>query len=177
MTQKEPDVSVRLLKSIRFTGIAEVEYKWDAAHEEFRLIEVNPRPWDQHRLGRATGNDLIYLAYCEHAEREMPVSRAPDATAAHSVKWVAEDSLWFAVLRIFRRRDPRLRSLRKLLAGKRIYALWSPQDPLPFLVFVIRQAVPQLVTSLVRRIASRFKAVAAYPGAGPRKRSLDGRGL
>ncbi len=51
----------RLLQKMGFTGIAEVEYKWDASTGEYQLIEVNPRPWDQHRLGKAGGADLILL--------------------------------------------------------------------------------------------------------------------
>src|SRR5581483_5834244 len=59
--------AIRLLQHMRFTGIAEVEFKWDASVGAYRLIEINPRAWDQHRLGAACGTDLILLAYCEHA--------------------------------------------------------------------------------------------------------------
>ena len=64
--------TIRLLQSIGFSGVAEVEYKWDSATGEYKLIEVNPRPWDQHRLGKACGVDLIYMAYCDHAGLAMP---------------------------------------------------------------------------------------------------------
>ena len=37
--------TIRLLGEMQYTGIAEVEYKWDAVARCFKLIEVNPRPW------------------------------------------------------------------------------------------------------------------------------------
>jgi len=168
--------SVRLLKAINFTGIAEVEYKWDAVQKDFSLIEVNARPWDQHRLGYASGNDLIYLAYCEHAELPMPPAPAHAFDTGQPVKWVAEDSLLFAILRMLRRRDPRWRSLSTLLRGKRIYALWSVRDPLPLFVFVFTQALPDLVASMVGRVTAALKACWTFGGARSEKR-LEGRGL
>src|SRR5579884_2486833 len=52
--------TVRLLEKLHFTGIAEVEYKWDRATREYKLIEINPRAWDQHSIARAAGIDLIH---------------------------------------------------------------------------------------------------------------------
>ena len=57
--------TARLLEGMGFSGIAEVEYKWDAAAAQYKLIEINPRLWDQHRLGKTNGVDLVWLAYCE----------------------------------------------------------------------------------------------------------------
>src|SRR5262249_5477798 len=97
--------AARLLKAMRFTGIAEVEYKWDAAKRTYGLIEINPRPWDQHRLGKACGVDLIYLAYCAHAGLPRPaVEKRPVGC-----KWIAEDGFFRAALRMLWRRDPRFR--------------------------------------------------------------------
>src|SRR5712692_3774978 len=36
--------AVRLLQTMGFTGIAEVEFKWDAISGQFKLIEINARP-------------------------------------------------------------------------------------------------------------------------------------
>jgi D-aspartate ligase len=123
--------TARLLSSMGFSGIAEVEYKWDAATGEYKLIEVNPRPWDQHRLGNACGVDLIYLAYCDHAGIPIPVPQTPET--GH--KWVADDTFAVTALRLLWRRDPKLWRLFHQARGKRIYAIWSALDPLPSLAF------------------------------------------
>jgi len=134
------DSTARLLETMRYTGIAEVEYKWDEAKREFHLIEINPRPWDQHRLGPACGVDVIYLAYCEHAGLPVPAIRKRPS----NVKWIAEDSFLLAALQLIRRRDPKLRRLLELARGKRIYAIWSMRDPLPWLAYMIMLFIPYL---------------------------------
>jgi predicted ATP-grasp superfamily ATP-dependent carboligase len=132
--------TARLLRNMRFTGIAEVEYKWDAGRGKYRLIEINPRPWDQHRLGNACGVDLMYLAYCEHAGLPIPamVHKSSDA------KWIAEDTFVMAALYCGRRGGAGLRRLFQQAKGRRIYAIWSATDPLPFIAYTILRFLPQL---------------------------------
>ena len=145
--------TTRLLQQMNFAGIAEVEYKWDAAKGEHRLIEINPRPWDQHRLGNACGVDLIYLAYCEHAELPMPAIRRK----APGQKWIAEDTFIIAALRFLWGRDPKLRSLFRLARGKRIYAIWSVRDPLPSVAYMATRFLPGLFATGVRALSSLLK--------------------
>jgi D-aspartate ligase len=141
----------RLLQTIGYSGIAEVEYKWDAGANEYQLIEINPRPWDQHRLGNACGVELMYLAYCDHAGLPMP---AVKPTGEH--KWIAEDSFAMAALRSFRGNSPALRTLLRLARGKRIYAIWSASDPLPLLVYFFTRFLPDVLASTGRALWNAF---------------------
>jgi predicted ATP-grasp superfamily ATP-dependent carboligase len=133
--------TVRLLQSISFTGIAEVEFKWDEAERQFKLIEVNPRAWDQHRLGKSCGTDLALLAYHEHAGLEMPVIEK----RASRQKWVAEDVFVLTALRSFVKRDSKWRGMLRLARGNRLYAIWSARDPLPAVAYAIFNFIPNLV--------------------------------
>ncbi|MEO8367697.1 MAG: hypothetical protein ABI806_00660 [Candidatus Solibacter sp.] len=142
--------TVRLLESIGYTGIAEVEYKWDAGAAEYKLIEINPRPWDQHRLGSACGVDLVYLAYCDHAGLPAPAPVKP--VVGH--KWIAEDTFITAAARSFRGGKPGLGELARLARGKRIYAIWSAGDPLPWLMFFFTRFLPDLTVTVVRSLWS-----------------------
>ncbi|MDD1756181.1 MAG: hypothetical protein LUQ39_05035, partial [Methanomassiliicoccales archaeon] len=56
---------VRFLKGIGFTGIGEIEYKWDERANEFKLIELNARPWLQNSLSAYAGLDTSYLQYLD----------------------------------------------------------------------------------------------------------------
>jgi len=96
------DRTQRLLRAIGFSGIAEVEFKWDAAAADYKLIEINMRPWDQHRLGAAAGVDVIHTAYCDLAALPVP----PPTERNVSCKWIAEDAFLMAVLRLLWTRDP-----------------------------------------------------------------------
>ena len=149
--------TARLLETIGFQGIAEVEYKWDAVAGEFKLIEINPRPWDQHRLGKACGVDLIYLAYCDHAGLGIPP--APDPAPGH--KWIAEDTLVTAAVRMLWNRDARLPEIFRRARGKRLYAVWSWRDPLPLIAYVFTRFLPELTAAVWRK----FRAAAFSPRA------------
>ena len=138
----------RLLRAMGFTGIAEVEFKWDARDRQYKLIEVNPRPWDQHRLGSACGVDLIYAAYCDHAG--IPAPSFGPAVAGR--KWIAEDTFLTTALRMLWRRDRRLFSLFRQARGKRIYAVWSWRDPAPWFVQMFGEFIPGLVAGGFRRL-------------------------
>jgi predicted ATP-grasp superfamily ATP-dependent carboligase len=141
------DTTRRLLEGMCYSGIAEVEYKWDAAAGEYKLIEVNPRPWDQHRLGKAAGVDLIYMAYCEHTGRSMP----EPAKTVLEYKWIAEDTFVTAAIRSLRGGRTKLGGLIRLARGKRIYAIWLARDPLPAAVYWVT-FIPVLIGAGTRAL-------------------------
>ena len=143
----------RLLRSMRFTGIAEVEYKWDATAGDFKLIEINCRPWDQHSLGQAAGVDVIWLAYCEHAG--LSVSR-PKADSA-ACKWIADDAFFMAALRFAATADLKnLRKVFRLARGKRVWAIWRASDPAPFFCFLFLQFLPAVAGMVWRKLRPGF---------------------
>jgi D-aspartate ligase len=145
--------TVRLLQSIGFSGVAEVEYKRDPATGEYKLIEINPRPWDQHRLGKACGVDLIYMAYCDHAGLAIQ----PGTKFVPGHKWIAEDAFLPAALGMLRRRDPKLLSLLRQARGKRIFAIWSVTDPLPLIAYVFLGFLPEVFGSRVAAARSALR--------------------
>ena len=152
-------LAVRLLQEMRFTGIAEVEFKWNKSAKEYQLIEVNPRPWDQHRLGHSSGIDLIWLAYHEYAGLPLP----RPASGFQPCKWVAEDVFVVTCLRSLWRSDGRWRALWRLAKGRRIYGIWSAADPLPsiayltttFLAGLIRKTAAHAIFSIQRRLSRK----------------------
>ena len=52
-----------LLKTLRHTGLSQVEFKLDPRDGSYRLMEVNPRLWQWHGLAAACGVDLPRIAY------------------------------------------------------------------------------------------------------------------
>jgi len=150
----------RLLRAMGFSGIAEVEFKWDSNDRQFKLIEVNPRAWDQHRLGNACGVDLVHVAYCDLLGLDRPL--IPKQGAGQ--KWIADDVFFLLLLRSLWKREGKLRSYLRLAAGQRTYAIWSIRDPLPLLGFIATRFIPQLVKtisltllSFMRRLMGRKK--------------------
>jgi D-aspartate ligase len=52
-----------LLRAMRYTGLAEVEVKFDARDGKYRLLDVNPRVWGWHTVGSRAGVDFPYLLW------------------------------------------------------------------------------------------------------------------
>lgn len=51
----------RLLASLGYTGLVEVEFKLDRRDAQFKLLDVNPRLWGWHTLGARSGVDFSWL--------------------------------------------------------------------------------------------------------------------
>ena len=57
------DYGLRILKALKWHGVAMVEFKKDSVDGEFKLMEINPKFWGSLDLGIASGVDFPYLLY------------------------------------------------------------------------------------------------------------------
>jgi predicted ATP-grasp superfamily ATP-dependent carboligase len=65
-TVEAPEVEklgTALVRQMRFTGLIEIEFKHDARDGDFKVLDINPRVWGWHTLGRSVGLDFAYLAW------------------------------------------------------------------------------------------------------------------
>jgi len=128
-TVDEPEViepAERLLAAVRFTGLAEVEFKKDPRSGQFKVLDINPRVWGWHTLSRRAGIDFPYLLWL--LTRGEPVPQARGQAGARWVHWTADLRLATEEVAAGRLsvRDY-LRSLRGPLES----AIFSWEDPMP----------------------------------------------
>ncbi|MFY9580962.1 MAG: hypothetical protein WAQ33_16740 [Gaiellaceae bacterium] len=103
---------LRLLKDLAFTGIAQVEFKYDRRDDTFRFIEINPRLWQWHENAAVCGVDLSWIAYQDVTGGTI----APATSRGCRSRWALtfNDSVVPALTRpgyvdpFFARDDPRL---------------------------------------------------------------------
>jgi predicted ATP-grasp superfamily ATP-dependent carboligase len=57
------DAARRFLASIGYSGLVEVEFKYDRRDGRFKILDVNARPWTWNALGEIAGIDFPYLAW------------------------------------------------------------------------------------------------------------------
>jgi predicted ATP-grasp superfamily ATP-dependent carboligase len=57
------EMSIRLLKKLKWYGVAMVEYKEDPRDGQSKIMEINPRFWGSLPLAIAAGVDFPYLLY------------------------------------------------------------------------------------------------------------------
>jgi predicted ATP-grasp superfamily ATP-dependent carboligase len=139
--------SIELLRAFGYRGMAEIEYKYDRSSDQYFLIEINPRHWDQHQLGMLVGVNLTWLAYTDLTDSTARVS-TPNYVSGERHKWIAETELATSTLRNFvagwrgarswKDRRTLIKStcaaIKDLSRGKRIYSLSRLDDPLPGLL-------------------------------------------
>ena len=139
--------TIALLGAFGYSGIAEVEYKFDRASGTYYLIEINPRHWDQHELGTLVGINITWLAYADLIGRPLAPC-TPEYRNGARYRWIAERELAVDIGRAafesvaktrgaerlpagWRAARQALSETRAALAGRKIYGHASLRDPLP----------------------------------------------
>lgn len=55
----------KLLQSMCLSGMVEIEFKHDHRDGQYKLLDINVRPWGWHTLCIACGLDFPYIQYCD----------------------------------------------------------------------------------------------------------------
>lgn len=119
----------RLLAEIRFTGLAEVEFKRDPRNGTLKVLDINPRVWGWHTLSKRAGVDFPYLLWLLVRGEPVPPSRG--RAGERWVHWTAD--LRLAIEEIFAGRIS-LRDYLRSIRGPVESAIFSWEDPLPGLL-------------------------------------------
>lgn len=128
-TIEEPqleELARKLLGEIRFSGLAELEFKRDPRSGEFKLLDFNARTWGYHTIAGEAGVDFPYLLF--RHQLEQPVQPQRTRSGVHWVRILTD--LPTAIAEIARGRL-RLRDYVRSLRRAQIEAVFSRDDPLP----------------------------------------------
>jgi len=124
-------IAENFLGSINYYGFAEVEFMQDLQDGNYKLIEVNPRVWGWHTIAIAAGVDLPYLLYQDMIGEEIDVRLPID-----HLKWVRLITDVPTVLSEIIRGRLRIRDYLESMKGKKEFAVFALNDPLPFIAEV-----------------------------------------
>jgi len=125
------DPAVRLLESLRFTGLAEIEFKQDPRDGEFKLLDVNPRVWGWHTLSRRAGVDFPYLLWLLAHGEPVPVIRGRSG-----VRWMHTIADVPMAINDMLKGRLSIRSYLRSLKAPRESAMFAWDDPAPGLLDV-----------------------------------------
>jgi D-aspartate ligase len=122
-------LSRRLLSAIGYTGLVEVEYKFDVRDRRYKLLDINPRLWTWSALGSRAGVDFPYLLW-----QIMTGKRVPEQTARNGVRWVRMSTDVPAAVHEILRGRISLRAYLGSLHSPLQFALMASDDVLPGLL-------------------------------------------
>jgi predicted ATP-grasp superfamily ATP-dependent carboligase len=133
-TVEAPDVEQaarRILTELRYTGLIEAEFKVDPRDGRCKFLELNPRVWGWHTLGRIANVDFPYLLWRMTLGESVPMQRRGPPAGLH---WIHLRTDLPAVVQGIRRGvRPKLASFRSL--GHQVeFAILAADDPIPALV-------------------------------------------
>lgn len=138
--------ATRFLASLDYSGLVEIEFKYDARDGLYKILDVNTRSWSWISLGAAAGIDFAALQWRVTAGEAIAPHRARSG-----VRWLYfSRDLAAAICEIFGGRlSPLdyLQTLRRPLAG----AVFAWDDPLPALLDLPLSAIRVVARALRRR--------------------------
>jgi predicted ATP-grasp superfamily ATP-dependent carboligase len=138
----------RILRTLRFDGLVELEFKRDTRDGGLKLLDVNARAWGWHSIGRAAGVDFPYLAWSAAHGATVPRLRG-----RRGVRWVHAITDVPAALTDIRAGRLSPRTYVSGLIGRTELAILSLDDPLPALL-----ELPMVLTLLWQRRRGRVDA-------------------
>jgi predicted ATP-grasp superfamily ATP-dependent carboligase len=131
-TVERPEVEAaasRFLHALAFTGLVEVEFKYDVRDRRYKLLDVNVRPWTWIGLGAAAGVDFPYLAW----QLAQGMTPAPTQGAV-AARWMHATRDLLAVLGEVRLNRRLPRDYASSLRWPIRFAAFATDDPLPGLI-------------------------------------------
>jgi predicted ATP-grasp superfamily ATP-dependent carboligase len=116
----------KLLSSIGFEGLVEVEFKFDARDGSYKLLDVNPRPWSWFELGEASGLELPV------AMRDIVLGKNIEpARAQAGGAWIHVSKDVVVAIQLAARGQLNLGEYLRSLRQKLTFATFAWDDPLP----------------------------------------------
>lgn len=123
------EISRRVLSSIQFSGLVEIEFKRDPRNEVLKLLDVNPRPWAWFSLAAASGVDLGVMLWDKVAGRQVsPVTARPN------VSWMYLSRDFPAAVQLWLKGRLSLASYFSSFASVRVWATFDRADLKPGLI-------------------------------------------
>ena len=116
----------KLLSAMRVTGMVEVEFKYDHRDGQYKLLDVNLRPWGWHTLCMACGLDFPYIQY-----RDVLGNVPTSITPCYGYHWVRLLTDIPAGIQEIRAGITTGSTYLRSLSGNVVFSVLDWKDPLP----------------------------------------------
>ncbi len=145
--------AVKFLKSLDYSGLVEIEFKYDSRDRRYKILDVNPRTWSWTALGAAAGVDFPYLAWRVAAgETVLPLVRGRPG-----IVWMHLSRDIVAAAHEWARGSLTLRDYFAVFSKPIVFAAFAGNDPLPAVADIplvlwryLRRRLPARLRSLTR---------------------------
>ncbi len=162
------DLARRFLKSIDYTGVVEVEFKYDARDRQYKLLDVNGRFWTWCGLGALAGIDFPYLAWQQAAGETIAPCRA-----RAGVGWMHGSRDILAACEEISGGGLKIRDYLSSFCRPLVFANFALDDPLPAIVELpvaaFNRAVPVVTDRMPAASRMEWRTAIAKLGLASRR--------
>lgn len=145
------NVTLELFKKVNYFGLGYLEMKRDVRTGKFYIIEPNiGRPTGRSALAEAAGVEILYTMYCDLLNLPLPEERTQKYLG---IKWIQIRTDFLSAFYYWRKKELSLSQWIYSLKGPKFYAVFSLQDPKPF-VFEIITGFQVIGTGIIKKIFS-----------------------
>jgi D-aspartate ligase len=155
------DAAIRLLHELKYRGIVDMGFRYDARDGLYKLLDVNPRVGSTFRLFVSeAGVDVVRAMHLDLTGRPVPESSAKEGR-----KWVDEPHDLGVAVQLRREGDLDVTEWRRSLAGIDEAAWWASDDLVPYIAMVA--GVTPHAGRALKRLRAPEHAAAAHPATAP----------
>ena len=124
--------AIKLLKAMKWYGVAHLDFLIDSRDKKPKLLEVNPRFWSSLELAILSGVDFPYLLYKMALDDD--VETVTKYETGIKLRFLVGDILWLLGTK---NKLKALPEFLKFMDGSIGYAIWSLDDPKPIVGFIL----------------------------------------
>lgn len=117
----------KFFKAINYLGVGSAEFKYDERDGKFKLIELNPRYWQQNSLGTASGINFPLIQYLDLTDQLFGVFFEYKT----GIKWINIYSDFDSFLSYRKEKKMSFKNWLNSLRGPKIFSDWAWDDKLP----------------------------------------------
>ncbi|UVI29683.1 carboxylate--amine ligase [Paenibacillus spongiae] len=122
------ELGIAFLEELQFKGFGKLEFKKDPRDGVMKFLEINARTWLSHSLSTACGVNICYLYYLSMTGQDPQ----PITNQKEGIKWVYLVRDFLSFRQKEKNGEMTFWEWIKNLSGKREYALFTWDDPMPF---------------------------------------------
>ncbi|UCG54647.1 MAG: hypothetical protein JSV32_00030, partial [Dehalococcoidia bacterium] len=117
----------KVLRMMKYYGIAEPEFKKDTRDNTYKLLEINARTSIPNALAAKCGTDITHIAYLDKTGRDDVNTDPPE----NDILWVNDIFYFRNFMRLKFIQNYRLMDIINPFKKKRVYAIAAWDDPIP----------------------------------------------
>lgn len=120
------NIAFKLLKKLKWSGVAMVEFRFDDNDNEPKLMEINPRFWGSLQLSINTGTDFPFLLYKLITDNDTTCNL--NYKTEVQCRWLIGEIIGFS------KNPKKIEIMKDIIPLRRNYDIISLKDPLPMFV-------------------------------------------